>query len=350
MKPPAPTPAPYPVPPPVTPASPTGKPPAASSRVRLKEAWRQLPQAQRIRLTWALGVLGALTLLFAKPLYELMVYASGTDLHSHIVLIPVVAGYLLSLRWSGLPAEYRTSPGWAVVPLVLAGGALALVSGLFPGGGGELSQNDRLAAWALAYTALVWATGFLILGRRWMAAAAFPLAFLVFLVPLPDGLVPLLEGASQSASAEVTAWMFQLTGMPHVRDGNLFQLPGITIEVAQECSGIRSSWVLFITSLVAGEMFLKSPWRRLILTFLVIPLGLLRNGFRILVISWLCVEIGPHMIDSFIHHRGGPIFFALSLIPLFLILWWLWRGDARRSPVGRGTPKAAGATPEARPD
>jgi len=57
---------------------------------------------------------------------------------------------------------------------------------------------------------------------------------------------------------------------------------------------------------------------------------LLRNGFRILVISWLCVEIGPHMIESFIHHRGGPIFFGLSLIPLFAILWFLRRGEIRR--------------------
>jgi hypothetical protein len=48
----------------------------------------------------------------------------------------------------------------------------------------------------------------------------------------------------------------------------------------------------------------------------VMPLAIVRKGFRILVIGLLCVHIGPHMKDSFIHHRGGPIFFALSLIPL----------------------------------
>ena len=74
-------------------------------------------------------------------------------------------------------------------------------------------------------------------------------------------------------------------------------------------------------------MFLKSPWRRLVLVAFVIPLGIVRNGVRILTIGLLCVHVGPHMIDSFIHHRGGPIFFVLSLGPLFLLLTWLRRRD-----------------------
>jgi exosortase/archaeosortase family protein len=66
-----------------------------------------------------------------------------------------------------------------------------------------------------------------------------------------------------------------------------------------------------------------------LLVAFIIPLGIVRNGFRILTIGLLCVHVGPHMIDSVIHHRGGPIFFALSLIPLFLLLVWLRRGDGR---------------------
>jgi len=59
----------------------------------------------------------------------------------------------------------------------------------------------------------------------------------------------------------------------------------------------------------------------------VIPLGIVRNAFRILVIGLLCVHVGPHMIDSLIHRRGGPFFFVLSLVPLFLLLWWLRRRE-----------------------
>ncbi len=103
----------------------------------------------------------------------------------------------------------------------------------------------------------------------------------------------------------------------------------MTLKVAKECSGIRSSWVLFISSLLMSHLFLRTRWRRIVLVAFVIPLGILRNGFRILVIGLLCVYVGPYMIDSSIHHRGGPLFFALSLIPLFILLWWLWHQEQR---------------------
>ena len=163
-----------------------------------------------------------------------------------------------------------------------------------------------------------------------MAAAAFPMAFLIFMVPLPDGAVQWLENASKMASAETAGLFFRIADTPVLWKGSVFQLPGITIRVAQECSGIRSSWVLLLTSLIASHMFLRSPWRQVVLVAFVIPLGILRNGFRILVIGLLCVRYGSGMIDSPIHHQGGPVFFVLSLFPLFLLLWWLRRGDRRR--------------------
>ncbi len=180
---------------------------------------------------------------------------------------------------------------------------------------------------ALAYVSFVAAGGFLFLGTKWMAAAAFPVSFLIFLVPLPDAAVSWLEHASVLASAEAAAMYFGIAGTALVRHGTVFELPGIVMQVAQECSGIRSSWVLVITSLLASHMFLRSPWRRLVLVAFVIPLGILRNGFRILVIGLLCVHVGPEMIDSPIHHRGGPIFFALSLVPLLGLAWWLRHGE-----------------------
>ena len=63
----------------------------------------------------------------------------------------------------------------------------------------------------------------------------------------------------------------------------------------------------------------------------VIPLAILRNGFRIFVIGLLCVHLGPQMIHSLIHRRGGPLFFVLSLIPFLFLLWLLRRGDTGES-------------------
>ena len=209
----------------------------------------------------------------------------------------------------------------STIGLIALAGAIALR--------GSFSVNDNLALVTLAYVSFLWAGGFLFLGLKWMAAAAFPAAFLIFLVPLPDRAVYGLERASAIASAEAAAVFFNLSGTPLFREGMLLGLPGITLEVAQECSGIRSSWVLLITSLVGSHLFLQSPWRRLALVAFVIPLAIVRNGFRIFVIGMLCVRVGPHMIDSVIHRRGGPIFFVLSLVPLFLWLTWLRRRERR---------------------
>ena len=276
------------------------------------------------RLLWFLGFVGLLGLAFAPALSSLAKYAAATDLHSHIILIPFISAYLLFIGRAQLPKEYAFSFGWIALFLVAGIAALLGGIGLF---NPDLSENNSLSLIAFSFVCLLVAGGFLFMGWKWMAAATFPFGFSIFMVPLPDGLVNWLETASKLASTEVAALLFTITGTPFLRDGAIFQLPGIAIEVAQECSGIRSSWVLFITSILASYLFLKNSWRRLALVAFVIPFGLLRNGIRILTIGLLCVHVGPEMIHSIIHRHGGPLFFALSLIPTFLLLWWLRKGD-----------------------
>ncbi len=268
--------------------------------------------------------------MFASPLLSLATYSAGSDLNSHILLIPFITVYLIYVQRHRLPKSYVSSPGWAIgfsaAGLVILGAALQL----FPFAGSP-SHNDRLGLMTLAFLCFLVTGALGFLGRKWMVAAVFPFAFLIFMIPLPDRATEVLETTSKLASAEVANWFFQLSGVPVLRDGMVFQLPGIAIEVAQECSGIRSSWVLFMTSLLASHVLLRSPWRRIVLVAAVIPLAILRNGFRIFVIGSLCVHLGPQMIDHPIHRRGGPLFFALSLVPLLLLLWWLRRGEAEGS-------------------
>lgn len=298
---------------------------AAERPVGTRSRWRDLSRAQRLRVVGCAVYLLILTLLFIQPLTKLMLYAARSSLHSHIVLVPLVTGYLLYLRRKRLSGPLGSSISGTLIMALAGIATLAAGTGLR----GDLSVNDELALATLSFVSLIVAGGFLFLGFTWMAAAAFPMTFLVFMVPLPDAVVNWLENGSALASAEAAALYFTATGTPLLRDGTVFQLPGIVLRVAQECSGIRSSWVLFITSLVVSHLFLRTRWRRVVLVAFVIPLGILRNGFRILVIGLLCVNVGPHMVDSVIHHRGGPLFFALSLIPLFLLLWGLRRQEQR---------------------
>jgi exosortase C (VPDSG-CTERM-specific) len=268
-------------------------------------------------------------MLFSRPLISLAAYASHSDLNSHILLVPFITAYLIRLRRHQLPQAFVFSLCLAIIPLVAGVVSLGWATWLHPAPAAPLSENDYLALMAVAYVCFLWAGGFLFLGSRWMTAIAFPAAFLLFMVPMPNGLTNVLEKGSVLASAHAADLWFRLSGTPFLRDGVRFQLPGIGLQVAQECSGIRSSWVLFITSLVAANLFLTSPWRRAMLVGFVIPLGILRNGFRIWVIGRLCIDIGPHMIDSIIHRRGGPLFFALSLLPFFLMIVWLRHGEGR---------------------
>jgi len=269
---------------------------------------------------------------FALPLREFVTYARHSDVHSYVLLIPFVTAYLIYIRWKQLSRELSSSWGYAL--LLAAAGTGALLASLHFT---ELGQNDYMTLLALSFFCFVIAGTFLFLGSKWARSAMFPLFFLAFMIPLPEAAVDFLENASKEASAGVANWLFLITGTPFLRTGTLFQLPGINITVAKECSGIRSSLVLVITSLLAANMFLRTTWRRALLVAAVIPLGLLRNGLRILVISLLCVHIGPEMINSVIHRRGGPVFFALSLVPLFAMLWLFRRQEVKRQDENGGT-------------
>ncbi len=259
-----------------------------------------------------------LSLCFFKALSSLTSLALYDELHSHVLLVPFIAAYLLYIIRDQLPKTYCSSFTWAI--LALTGGTTVLIIA-------SARHTSWLTMSMLAFLCYLAAGGFVFLGKHWMKAATFPFAFLLFMIPLPGSLVQWLENASKLASADCASFLLHLTGVPLLRDGTIFQLPGIILEVAQECSGIRSSLVLLISSILASYLFLTRPFNRLILILVAIPLGVLRNGFRIAVIGLLCVRYGPSMIHSVIHRSGGPLFFVLSLIPSIVILWTLRRNE-----------------------
>ncbi len=270
----------------------------------------------------AVVLLGA----FGKPLFDLTRFAVHSELYSHIVLIPVISLYLVWLKRRSLALDSEPVRGLAVLPLVTG---FALLAGYFWSvhTGWKPPVQDYLALMTLAFLSLLFAGLCLVLGKDTLRAAAFPIAFLIFMVPFPQAVGRWIESFLQHGSAEVAYALLKLSGMPVFRQGTLFQLPGFSLEVAPECSGIHSSLVLFITSLLAGYVLLRSRWGRFILVLVIIPLGMLRNGFRIFTLGQLCVHVSPDMINSPLHRRGGPVFFVLSLIPLFLLLWYLRRRE-----------------------
>jgi exosortase C (VPDSG-CTERM-specific) len=269
-----------------------------------------------------------LTLGFALPLWRLFAFAVSDDLHSYIPLMPFICAYLAWTLKLELPGE--SSPARLAALLFFVAGAGATAAGLARAHiAGPVPMEDALALTTLGWLLCLAGAGCWCLGGATMWALVFPFCLLLFMIPLPVVARQAVESALQHGSADVADRMFALCGMPVLRTDTVFQLPGITLEVAPECSGIHSTWVLFITSLVAGRMMLRQPWRRAVLCLAVIPLALLRNGFRVLVIGELCVHVSPTMIDSPIHHHGGPLFFALSLVPFFLLLYGLKKSEKK---------------------
>lgn len=271
------------------------------------------PFQKRLRL-FAIGS-AILIAAFAFTLVELAGFCLRDDLFSYILLVPFVSGFLISCDRRELEMTYAPATG------VAAGlGALAVIFLTLSFFQAESAETATLALRVLAFFFAWNGIATWVLGGRFMRGIAFAAAFLLFLTPLPPDLVNWIEHGLQHASAEVSAWLFPLADIPFFRMGFSFQLPNVTVEVAPECSGIRSTLVLFITSLVAGKLLLDRPWHRAVLTLLVIPLGIFRNAFRIVTLGWLCTHYGPEMIHSPIHHRGGPVFFAISLLPLLAML------------------------------
>ena len=271
------------------------------------------------RLKKFLPSVAVLGLCFGVPLYDLVRFSSGSELYSYILLIPFISLYLVWLKKEKLQLVSRPLRGTAI-GLMMAGTVMLIAYRLVLRPRLKLMEDEYLAVMMISFLLFFSGIYCLFFGREILRATAFPLAFLIFMVPIPAVAINEIDSFLQHGSAAVAQGFFTLAGTPFLQDGLVFQLPDITIQIAPECSGIHSSLVLFITSLLAGYFFLRAPWKRAVLVLAVIPLGILRNGFRVFTIGELCVHIGPQMIDSPIHHKGGPIFFVLSLMPLFILL------------------------------
>jgi exosortase C (VPDSG-CTERM-specific) len=267
------------------------------------------------RLSWFILSTIVLVVCFAGPLWHLFGFAWASDLFSYILIVPPLSIFFAWSKRQLVGFDSKPLRGLSVFPMIVGGGVLVAVWWAKQHGWSPL-REDYLAAMTFAFLLLFVSVCFFFLGRQALRRLSFSLFLLVFMIPFPAILQATVTGFLQHRSADVAQVLFALSGMPLLRQGTLFHLPGFLLEVAPECSGIHSTIVLFITSLVAGYVCLRSPWRRALLTLVVIPLALLRNGFRVFTIGQLCVNVSPNMIDSYIHRKGGPIFFVLSLIPL----------------------------------
>lgn len=162
--------------------------------------------------------------------------------------------------------------------------------------------------------------------------AAFPFCMLAFILPIPAPLLNKIIYFLQAQSAELTYSIFTMLHVPVLRDGFVMALPGATIEVATECSGINSSVALLILMILFAHETLTSNWRRIILVLLVIPLSILKNAIRIVTLTLLATKVDPGFLTGRLHHEGGFVFFLITLVLVYPIWKLLQRNDISAKP------------------
>ena len=254
------------------------------------------------------------------PLRDLLANPVRSEYYSHILLIPLVSGFFLYTGRKEIFSSPKYSYGTGI-PL-LAIGVLLYVIGWSRGQ--SLNQNDYASLMAFSVI-LSWIGGFILFyGMQAFRKAIFPLLFLVFMIPIPSILMEKTISVLLAGSTAATHMLFKLTGIPFLKEGAVFNLPGMSIQVAKECSGIRSSLGLFITGILAGHLFLRTGWKKFILVLFVYPITVLKNGIRIVTLSSLAVYVDERFItQSFLHRSGGFLFYIPALVLLGLVLWWL---------------------------
>jgi exosortase len=272
---------------------------------------------------------GAGLLLYAVPMAGLFRAAYRDDTFSYIVFIPLVSLYLVYEDRKRIFGAVAGSPIPGAV-LSSLGILLYLVARKGPVGSSVPVENFAL----YSLSAVLFFEGILglLAGAGGLWAARFPLLFLFFMIPIPEVILGPIVRFLQAGSAEVSYWLFRSVGVPVFRDGYLFTLPGLTIEVAEQCSGIRSGISLFLVGILAGRIFLKSGWRKLALAVAVVPITMAKNGLRIVTISLLGAYVDRQVLSGPLHTAGGIPFFGVALVMLAIVLWALRRGESRKNP------------------
>ena len=158
----------------------------------------------------------------------------------------------------------------------------------------------------------------LLLGKAFLRALAFPIAFLFFMVPLPAIVVNAIAFPLQLFAAKTAVFCLFNFGIPVLREGNVIVLAGTTLEVAEACSGIRSLQALLALGTVYAYFTQSSTWKRWILVLLSIPIAIVANAFRVSGTGILAHYWGARAAEGFYHTFSGWLIFVVAFALLLL--------------------------------
>jgi len=272
---------------------------------------------------------GLTLLIFYPPLREVVRLALYERFYAHMMLVPFVSAYFIFLQRKEIVSQAGYSFKAGII-LSMVGGLLFWIGETNNLG---LSQSGHLTLAVLS--ALIFFIGgfVLIYGVKAFNIATFPLLFLLFMVPIPVKALETIVYLLTCGSAEAAYGFFKLTGVSVLREGFTFHLPRLTIEVAEQCSGINSSIALFVASIVAGQLFLRTGWKKLVFVLSIIPITIVKNGMRIVTLSLLGIYVDERILHGELHKSGGIPFFAVALAMLAPVLWYIRKTEKKKTGI-----------------
>jgi exosortase len=270
-----------------------------------KVKWNaRIPWLPRDRnLLWGALLIAALVAVaYFRVLLKLAIDWWQIPDFSHGFLVPPFAAYVL-WRKRSLLLHTRIAPAWSGVVLV-AFGLLVLLLGVY---GSELFLSRISLVIVLAGLALGFG------GGKLLGEMRFAILILLLAIPIPAIVFTQITLPLQMLAAKLASALLPLFGVPVLRDGNILELPRMTLEVAEACSGIRSLMSLLTLAIFYGYFLERPMWQRVALAFASVPIAIAANAVRLLG-TGLCVQYwDPEKAMGFFHEFSGWVIFLVSL-------------------------------------
>ena len=280
------------------------------------------------------ALVGLLALLYAPVLAGLFGLWWGDLNYSHGLLVPPLVAFVVWSKRDALRAQPLEPSAWGA--LVLAAGLLLLVFGWVVEAVG--SGRGGLFVRGLSLIAVLAGLVLFLGGRGFLRILMFPLAYLLFMVPLPAGAFAMVTLPLQLQATDLTTAALQLLGVPALREGNLVQLPHVTLGITEACSGIRSILALLAGATALSWFAQDRAWQRVVLVGSVIPVAVVANAVRTTVTGWLAHEFGAELAEGFFHGFSGWLIILLASVILCGEVLLLERLAGKRAP----DPRSAG--------
>ncbi len=263
-----------------------------------------------------------------NPLCRTLALSWRNDEYTYILLLLPFSIAVSLAGQSSSRFEWKWDPA-AGVPVCVTAAALWAAGHL---ASAHLTSDLRLSTDMLALV-LSWLGCFVLcFGREAARSKLFSLLLLFGMVPLPDFAMERIVAWLQKGSAWSAHALFVAFGVPVIRHGVLLSIPNLTIQVAEECSSIRSSSMLLVTAMISAKVLVRSPWRRLMIILLAVPLSVAKNGLRIFVIAMLGTRVDPGYLTGKLHRQGGILFFIIALAGIFAAITIARKREACISP------------------